>query len=150
VTQTTTSRWRRYGIGAGLLAAGLLTGGILAGTISANADPTSDSATPSATVDESQPQRSDETLLTGSTADQVRAVALAEYPDATIQRVESDSEGVYEAHIITADGERVNVQVGEDFTVTGTQTGGPGRGHGPRGSHADSADDNTDTDGTGN
>ena len=50
---------------------------------------------------------------------------------ATIERVETDSDGVYEAHIVTADGQRVIVQVGKAFTVTGTQSdGGPGGGHG--------------------
>jgi hypothetical protein len=29
--------------------------------------------------------------------------ALAKYPNATIQRVETDSDGVYEAHIVTTD-----------------------------------------------
>jgi hypothetical protein len=52
--------------------------------------------------------------------------ALAKYPNATIQRVETDSDGVYEAHIVTAAGDELIVQVGKDFTVTGTQTGGPG------------------------
>ena len=77
--------------------------------------------------------RSDEKLLTGTTAEKVRAAALAKYPGATIQRVETDSDGVYEAHIVTKAGDHVTVQVGKDFTVTGTLTGGgPGRhgGHG--------------------
>ena len=75
--------------------------------------------------------RPDEQLLTGDTATKVRDVALAKYPDATIQRVETDSEGVYEAHIVTAAGDLVIVQVGADFTITGTQTGGPGPNGGP-------------------
>ncbi len=49
-----------------------------------------------------------------------------------MQRVETDSEGVYEAHLLTTDGQRVTVQVGADFAVTGVQTGGP-RGGGPGG-----------------
>jgi len=48
-------------------------------------------------------------------------VVTAKYPDATIQRVETDSDGVYEAHIVTADGQQVIVGVGEDFSITGTQ-----------------------------
>ena len=48
--------------------------------------------------------------------------ATAKYPGATIQRVETDSDGVYEAHIVTADGQQVIVQVGSDFSVTGTQS----------------------------
>jgi hypothetical protein len=83
-------------------------------------------------LDPSRSIRSDEHLLTGATADKVRAAAVARYPDATIQRVETDSDGVYEAHIVTADGEQLMVQVGEDFTVTGTASGGGG---GPGGRH---------------
>jgi hypothetical protein len=75
--------------------------------------------------------RSDETLLTGDTATKVTDLALATYPGATVQRVETDSEGVYEAHIVTAAGDRVIVQVGADLTITGTQTGGPAGGGAP-------------------
>jgi len=77
--------------------------------------------------DESRSQRPDEQLLTGETADRVTAAALARYPGATIHRVETDSDGVYEAHLVTADGTRVTVEVGEDFTVTGEEAGGPPR-----------------------
>ena len=76
--------------------------------------------------------RPDEKLLTGTTAAKVKEAALAKYPGATIQRVETDSDGVYEAHVVTKAGDEVIVQVGKDFAVTGTQTGhggGPG-GHG--------------------
>lgn len=55
------------------------------------------------------------------------------HPGATIERTESDAGGVYESHIRTADGERLTVLVGEDFTVTGTETGGPGGRGGPGG-----------------
>ena len=55
---------------------------------------------------------------------------LAEVPDATIERTETDSGGVYESHIVTADGDRLTVLVDEDFAVTGTETGGRG-GRGP-------------------
>ena len=72
--------------------------------------------------DASQPQRDDEELLTGDTADQVTEAVLAEYPDATIERVETDSGGVYEAHIVTPDDERLTVLVDGDFEVTGTES----------------------------
>jgi len=75
-------------------------------------------------VDEPVQLYPDEHLLTGATAAKVKAAALAKYPKAKIQRVETDSEGVYEAHIVTTDGSQVIVQVGKDFAVTGTQTGG--------------------------
>ena len=58
---------------------------------------------------------------------------LAEYPDATIERTETDSAGVYESHIVTADGEHLIVQVDEDFAVTGTEAGGGHGGPGGRG-----------------
>jgi hypothetical protein len=125
---------------AAMIGGGLVAGGILAGTLTANAatgDPatTGTSATssysaeggvpaggaPTGNGDPSQPQRSDEQLLTGDTATKVTDVVEAKYPDATIQRVETDSDGVYEAHVVTADGEQLIVQVGEDFSITGTQ-----------------------------
>ncbi|MCW2849268.1 MAG: hypothetical protein JWR90_3242 [Marmoricola sp.] len=80
-------------------------------------------------------RHSTETALTGTTATKVKAAALAKYPGATIDRLETDSDGVYEAHVTTKAGDEVIVQVGKDFTVTGTQTGG---GHGDHDS--DSAD----------
>lgn len=138
---------RREGIGrrtwvrsVALVGGGLVAGGILAGTLTANAASDDTSSTTSAPSDSqedgehggppagngnpSQPQRSDEQLLTGDTATKVTDAVLATYPDATIERVETDSEGVYEGHIVTADGEHLIVQVGEDFTVTGTQSHG--------------------------
>jgi hypothetical protein len=63
-----------------------------------------------------------ETLLTGTTAAKVEAAALAEYPGATVDRVETDSDGVYEGHIITKAGDDVVVQIDETFTVTGSET----------------------------
>jgi hypothetical protein len=133
-----------------LVGGGLVAGGILAGTLTANAASDDTSATtaapsysqedgdhqdgdhqdgdhggpPAGTGDPSRPQRSDEQLLTGDTATKVTDAVLAEYPDATIERVETDSEGVYEGHLVTADGEHLIVQVGEDFAVTGTQSHG--------------------------
>jgi hypothetical protein len=129
------SKIRTYAGTAGLLATGLVAGGILAGSLTANAA-TVATAAPTATStaaptqptnpnpgDPTKPQRSDETLLTGDTAAKVKAAALAKYPGATVERVETDSDGVYEAHIVSA-GAPIIVQVGSDFAVTGTQTGG--------------------------
>src|SRR4051794_16374253 len=70
---------------------------------------------------------SGETALTGTTAAKVKAAALAKYPGATIERVETDSDGVYEAHITTKAGDEITVEVDKSFAVTGTETGG---GHG--------------------
>ena len=137
---TTPSRFRKH-IAAISLVAGVAGGGVLASTVAANAadstsnstsstsstaTPGSDTAARGAAVDQSKSQRADEKLLTGSDADKATAAALAKYPGATIERVETDSDGVYEAHIVTADGDRLIVQMDKDFAVTGTDShGGP-------------------------
>ena len=65
-----------------------------------------------------------EVLLTGDTADKVRAAALAAVPGGTIQRVENDAEGSpYEAHMTKADGTQVTVKVDSNFKVTSTENG---------------------------
>lgn len=133
----------RWGGAAGLLAGGLVAGGILAGSLSANAadTPSGTASTPAVVApanpnagDPTKSQRPDEHLLTGTTADKVRAAALAKYPGGTIQRIESDSDGVYEAHMLKADGTPVTVEVDKAFKVTGAEamvTGGPGGRGGP-------------------
>ena len=83
-------------------------------------------------TDPSQPQRLDEQLLAGTTADKVEAAALAKYPGATVVRIETRWDGVYEAHLTTSAGQPVTVEVDKSFTVTGTESMGPGGpgGHG--------------------
>ena len=143
---TNPTPWKRAAGAAGLVAAGLVAGGILAGTISASAADTgtasasTDSST-SESVDPSQPQRSDEKLLTGDTKTKVEEAVLAKYPDATIERTETDSDGVYESHIVTSDGQHVIVQVDDSFAVTGTQTGNGGGHRGGDGDDDQSYDD---------
>jgi hypothetical protein len=120
---------------ATLALAGIGLGVAVASSGSASAADSSTTATSAASSgtsasgkgDGSTSVRADEKLLTGTTASKVKAAALATSPGATIQRVETDSDGVYEAHIVTADGSELIVQVGKDFTVTGTDTRG---GHG--------------------
>lgn len=126
--------WRRWWRKAALVAGGVVVGGVLAGTLTANAASTTTSAAGSYAVtaagapqtgrdvDESKSQRPDEHLLTGDTASKVRAAALAKYPGATVLRVETDSDGVYEAHLTTASGQRVTVEVGKDLKVTGLES----------------------------
>jgi len=118
-----------------LAAGGLLVGGVLVGTLTASAADTTGTtgqtdaygapAGPRAggTVDESKSQRPDERLLGGGTAGKVQAAALAKYPGATVLRVETDSDGVYEAHLKTSDGQRVTVEVDKAFKVTGEESG---------------------------
>ena len=132
-------RTRTIASAVAIAAAGVVAGGVLAGTLSANASDDASDGTTSGTAtyddhgqlgngntDPSKPMRSDEKLLTGATKAKVLAAVQAKYPDATIQRVETDADGVYEAHVVNA-GTPMIVQVGKDFTITGTQTGG---GHG--------------------
>ena len=65
-----------------------------------------------------------EVLLTGDTADKVRAAAQAAVPAATIQRVETDAEGSpYEAHMTKSDGTHVTVKVDSSFKVTSIENG---------------------------
>jgi hypothetical protein len=133
------TKMKRWGTGAAFLASGLVAGGVLAGSLTANAA-SSDTGTSGTTStrpaplnpgDPTKSQRPDEHLLTGDTAAKVRAAALAKYPGATIQRVETDSDGVYEAHLLTKAGAPVTVEVDKSFAVTGTEAmGGPGGGHG--------------------
>lgn len=135
------TKMKRWGTGAAFLASGLVAGGVLAGSLTANAA-SSDTGTSGTTTtrpaplnpgDPTKSQRSDEHLLTGDTAAKVKAAALAKYPGATVQRVETDSDGVYEAHLLTKAGAPVTVEVDKSFAVTGTEAMGPGGGGGPGG-----------------
>jgi hypothetical protein len=133
------SRTQKLVGGAALVLAGFAGGAALALTGSASASsagvPAAASGETGHTFDPSKSIRPDEHLLTGTTASKVRAAALAKYPNATVQRVETDSDGVYEAHLVTAAGKEVTVEVGKDFTVTGTETHGPGDDNGRHGDH---------------
>jgi hypothetical protein len=72
-----------------------------------------------------------EELLTGDTAEKVKAAAQAAVPGATIDRVETDAEGSpYEAHMTKSDGSHVTVKVDSNFKVTNIENDGPGFGHG--------------------
>jgi len=74
-----------------------------------------------------------EELLTGDTADKVRAAAQTAVQGGTIQRVETDAEGSpYEAHMTKTDGSHVTVKVDKDFKVTSVENDGAGPG-GPGG-----------------
>ena len=134
--------WRSWGGKAALAAGGVLVGGVLVGTLTASAASNNNANAFGLTypnqggaygapngghqrgnVNESKSQRPDEQLLTGETASKVRAAALAKYPGATILRVETDSDGVYEAHLTTRSGQRVTVEVDKSFKVTGEEAG---------------------------
>ena len=75
--------------------------------------------------------------LTGDVAAEVEAAVLAEYPGATIQRMETDAEGAaYEAHIVQSDGSPATVKLDEFYNVTDLEEGGPGGRHSDRGGDA--------------
>ena len=142
------------------LAAILTTGGLAFGAASlASADDLTATATTESTAgpprdlgsrntDPSKPMRSDEQLLTGDTATKVTAAAKAEEPDATIERVETDSDGVYEAHMVRSDGTHITVQIDQDFTVTAVVEMGQGGPGGPLGTPSHSEDDSQSFDGS--
>ena len=117
----------RWGRTAGLIAAGVIAGGVLAGTLTAGAQSSSSSSTSSTSAtaaDRGHHAGPGETLLTGTTAQKVRAAALAAVPGGTIIRVETDSEGSpYEAHMTKADGTEVTVKIDQAFKVTAIQAG---------------------------
>lgn len=138
----------RAGIVAGVAVAALALAGV-AGTAVANAADSSPS--PSASIPRAdgdpRPPRPMEEQLTGDAATKVEAAVTAEYPDATIDRMEKDADGmsVYEAHITTADGAQVTVLLDASFVITGEQQMGPGGPHGGRPGprdHGDRADAN--------
>jgi hypothetical protein len=62
-----------------------------------------------------------QTALTGDTLTKVKDAVLAKYPNATFERVETDSDGVYEAHITTAAGDQVTVELDKGYAITGTE-----------------------------
>ncbi|QWZ08127.1 hypothetical protein KRR39_22770 [Nocardioides panacis] len=126
-----TNRTTKAVAAGALLLAGLGAGVALGASGSASADTSTGTyGRAGGTPDPSRSMRSDEKLLTGTTAAKVRAAALAKYPGATIQRVETDSDGVYEAHVVTKAGDEVIVQVGKGYAVTGTRSGHGGHGGG--------------------
>ena len=108
-----------------------------AATVDTTASSTSgDSTSSDSTTASSATAATPETPLTGDAAAQVTAAAQAAVPDGTVVRVETDIDGVYEAHVTKADGTQVIVQVGADYVVTATVAqpqggrGGPGNGPG--------------------
>lgn len=81
--------------------------------------------------------QSNETALTGEDATKATAAAEAAVPGGTVDRVETDDDGVYEAHVTDADGNHVIVKLDANFAVTSTEQA-PARGaRGPGGPHGD-------------
>jgi hypothetical protein len=137
------NRVRNLVIG-GAAAAGVLLGAAgIAGAATTSDTTSSAAATATAPADGTRPDPATmtngpgETVLTGTEAEKVTAAALAEIPDGTIIRVETDSSGAgtYEAHVKKADGSTVTLLFDADVNLTSTVDGfgggGPGGpGHG--------------------
>ena len=127
---------RKFVIG-GALAASTLVGSALGATflnVGAGAQTSPSTSVPAAPADRPPHDPSmgghrgqngvTEELLTGDTAEKVKAAALAAVPGGTVERVENDAEGAtYEAHMTKEDGTRVTVKLDADFTVTGVEAG---------------------------
>jgi hypothetical protein len=127
-------------VGAACVGAGV-GGAALAGAATSTSTPTASSSTSTGSASTTAPTGTPpdpatidhgpgETLLTGTTAEKVKAAALAAVPGGTILRVETDSGGAeYEAHMTKADGTPVTVKLDANFKVTATEDGngsGPG------------------------
>src|SRR4051812_7983339 len=87
-------------------------------------------------------QHNPETVLAGSTADSVKAAILAKLPGATITRMSTEvggkSSDAYEAHVVKADGTKVEVLLDSAYAVTAVNADkahadGHGHRHGHRG-----------------
>jgi uncharacterized membrane protein YkoI len=124
------NRTRRV-LAAGAVVLGLVAGSYgVAGAASGNGSSSKDSTTAQSAPSAPDPQnlwgaqRSDETPLTGDTLAKVKAAALAEVPDATIIRVETDADGnaAYEAHVVKADGTPATVYVDKQFDVVSVES----------------------------
>lgn len=61
--------------------------------------------------------------LSGDEAASVEAAVVAAYPNATIERMETDAEGsAYEAHITLGNGSKTTVKLDASFAITGAST----------------------------
>jgi hypothetical protein len=133
------SKWLTTGavaLGAAVGAAGIAGAATSTSTSSSNSSTSSSASAPAARPDPATISHGPgETLLTGTTADKVKAAALAAVPGATVIRVETDSAGSpYEAHMKKTDGTYVTVKVDSSFKVTETDDGfgaGPPGGQTP-------------------
>lgn len=68
--------------------------------------------------------RSDEKVVTGSTAATLKAAALKAVPGGTVYRVETDSgDAKYEVHMTKADGTEVTVKFDANLEQTAVETG---------------------------
>jgi hypothetical protein len=126
-----TDHIRKAAMGVALLAAFALGGAAVAGAVSGKSG--SSAAQAGTTTAQQQPRmhrgpRGDESALSGTTAEKVRAAALAKVSGGTIVRIETDADGnaAYEAHMTRSDGSPVTVYVNKQFEVVSVEDGPPG------------------------
>ena len=68
--------------------------------------------------------RSDETVVTGSKADTLRAAALKAVPGGTVDRIETDAgDAAYEVHMTKSDGTRVTVKFSDSLALVRVEDG---------------------------
>jgi hypothetical protein len=121
------------------IVAGTLAGCVLGGAgVAAAQDSSSTTTTPPGPSAAGAPAKSrpvsNETPLTGETADKVTAAAQAAAPGATVDRVETDDDGSpFEAHITKSDGTRATVKIDANFSVTSVEDAPAHRKGGPCG-----------------
>src|SRR4051794_7962980 len=113
---------------AALLAAGAVAGAVAAGALSANAA-TSPSPSPSYGASLYGPRgASNDTAVTGTAADNVKAAVKAKYPNVTVTSVRKDPDGSYDALGTDANGNPVFYDVSANLkTITANA------GHGAHG-----------------
>ncbi len=138
------NRTLKIGSGIALGAAAVAVAGIMATASPVTTSLTTADPSPTATADaqkDAQGTRgghAGETPLTGDDATKATAAAKAEVPDGTVLRVETDADGVYEAHVRKSDGTEVEVKMDKDFTVTAVEEFQGRGGHRPDGTDDDS------------
>ncbi|MGH2906722.1 MAG: hypothetical protein ACRDKI_08115 [Solirubrobacterales bacterium] len=131
-----TERMKKALFAVAAIAALALGGSALANAASSNSGATGGTGASGQTPKQAPPNMAshtsinpDEHLLTGETAAKVKAAATAKVKG-TVDRVETDDGGVYEAHITKSDGTHVEVKVNKQFEVTAVSTmNGPGGDH---------------------
>jgi hypothetical protein len=132
------NRTLKIGTGIAVGAAAVAVAGMMATASPVTTSLVAADPTPSASADaQKQGGHAGETPLTGDDATKATAAAMKAEPDGTVIRVETDSDGVYEAHVRKADGTEVVVKMDAGFTVTAVEEfqGRGGRGGGIGGGH---------------
>jgi hypothetical protein len=138
------NRTLKIGSGIAIGAAAVAAAGIMATASPVTTSLTATDPSPTATADAQQDKQgtrqghAGETPLTGDDAAKATAAAEAAVSGGTIIRVETDSDGVYEAHVRKSDGTEVEVKMDKNFKVTAVEEF---QGRGPGHDGADDADD---------